>query len=210
MSDNTTLNIGVGGDIIATEDPGLGYKIPVSKIRLGAFNIDGGDVTIVNPFPILITDGYHGQVTIKPASTAAVATDAALVMTFSPNSPLPSGTNNIGTVSVAANESYQVLGQASPLANTLTPAFTVPGSKSVQISSIVVCNTNSTSTTFRISVQVGGAADNIKQYLYYDLPILNNDTFIATIGISMAATDVLAVQAGMSGVVFNVFGVEIQ
>ena len=36
MADNTTLNIGVGGDVIATEDPGLGYKIPVSKIRIGA------------------------------------------------------------------------------------------------------------------------------------------------------------------------------
>jgi hypothetical protein len=130
-------------------------------------------------------------------------------MALSPNSPLPSGTNTIGTVNVAANETFQVLGQVSPAANTLTPAFTVPGSTSAQISSIVVCNTNSTSTTFRVSIQVAGAADNIKQYLYYDLPILNNDTFIATIGITMATTDVLAVQAGMTGVVFNVFGVEI-
>jgi hypothetical protein len=209
MSDNTTLNIGIGGDIIATEDPGLGYKIPVSKIRIGATNIDGGDVTISNPFPTLITDGYHGQVSVAPSFTAATTSNSALVMAFSPNSPLPSGSNNIGTVNVAVNETYRVLGQVSPTANTLTPAFTVPSSTSVQISSIVVCNTNNTSTTFRVSIQVAGASDNIKQYLYYDLPISDNDTFVATIDITMAATDILAVQAGMSGVVFNIFGVEI-
>jgi hypothetical protein len=91
MADNTTLNIGIGGDVIATEDPGLGYKLPVSKIRLGATDIDGGDVTITNPFPTSITDGYNGTVTIKPGYTIPMAGDSALVVTISPNSnqPLP-------------------------------------------------------------------------------------------------------------------------
>src|ERR1700722_10560396 len=93
MSNNTTLNIGIGGDIIATEDPGLGYKIPVSKIRLGSLDVDGGDVTITNPFPTLITDGYNGQVAIKPAYAAALATDPALVVAISPN-----GTQQISSV----------------------------------------------------------------------------------------------------------------
>ena len=43
------------------------------------------------------TDG-----TIKAGSTAAVATDLSLVVALSPNSPLPSGTNPIGTVAQAA------------------------------------------------------------------------------------------------------------
>lgn len=85
MSDNTTLNIGIGGDVIATEDPGLGYKLPVSKIRLGSLDVDGGDVTIANPFPILITDGYNGQAAIKPPNVAATASDPALVVSISPN-----------------------------------------------------------------------------------------------------------------------------
>lgn len=54
VSDNTTLNIGSGGDTIATEDTGLGYKLAVSKIRLGAKDQDGGDVTSSNPFPVAI------------------------------------------------------------------------------------------------------------------------------------------------------------
>lgn len=53
MSDNTILNPGVGGDVIITEArPSDGYKIPVSKIRTGAEDFDGGDVTVNNPFPV--------------------------------------------------------------------------------------------------------------------------------------------------------------
>jgi hypothetical protein len=52
MSDGTVINLGSGGDTIATEDAGLGYKIPVTKIRTGAIDVDGGDVTPANPLPI--------------------------------------------------------------------------------------------------------------------------------------------------------------
>ena len=72
MSNNTSLNIGQGGDVIATEDTGLGYKIPVSKIRIGGLDIDGGDVTISNPFPTLISDGYH-QASVKGPFTPGTA-----------------------------------------------------------------------------------------------------------------------------------------
>ncbi len=106
-------------------------------------------------------------------------------------------------------QTYYVLAQVSPTANVLTVAYTVPAATSTTISSIVVCNTTGSDTTFRISVEVAGAADAIKQYLYYDLPIANNDTFIATIGVTLAATDQLAVRAGSSNISFNVFGVEL-
>jgi hypothetical protein len=43
------------------------------------------------------TDGTN-NVTIKAASTAAQATDTSIVVGLSPNSPLPTGTNSIGTV----------------------------------------------------------------------------------------------------------------
>lgn len=51
MADGTTLNPGSGGDKIVTEDLGDGTKMPVSKIRLGDTDEDGGDVTSDNPFP---------------------------------------------------------------------------------------------------------------------------------------------------------------
>jgi hypothetical protein len=53
--------------------------------------------------PSLITDGTNGPAAVKPASTAAVASDAALVVAQSPNSPLPAGTNALGTVGVTGS-----------------------------------------------------------------------------------------------------------
>lgn len=45
-----------------------------------------------------ISDGTTGPVAVKPASTAALAADKSLVTAFSPNSPLPTGTNEVGAV----------------------------------------------------------------------------------------------------------------
>jgi hypothetical protein len=53
--------------------------------------------TLANAWPIKVTDGTNTSA-VKAASTAAVATDPSLVVAFSPNSPLPTGTNSIGTV----------------------------------------------------------------------------------------------------------------
>ena len=60
MAENTVLP--GTGDIIATEDTGLGYKLPVSKIRVGALDKDGGDVTGANPFPVGGVDPATGLV----------------------------------------------------------------------------------------------------------------------------------------------------
>jgi len=51
-----------------------------------------------------ITDGTNDAV-FTPASTAAVATQAAMVVGLSPNSPLPAGTNVIGQVNQASGSS---------------------------------------------------------------------------------------------------------
>ena len=77
------------------------------------------------------------------------------------------------------------------------------------ISSVIVCNQNSTTILFRLSIAVNGASNDPKQYLYYDLPLDGNDTFISTVGISLAANDVVRVQSDTSNVSFNIFGVEI-
>jgi ribosomal protein S2 len=102
----------------------------------------------------------------------------------------------------------KVLGQLNPLAVTLTALYTVPASKEVVTSSIVVTNRSAVATSFRISVAVAGAVDDNKQYLYYDISIPGNDTFIATIGITLAATDVVRVYATLATLSFNLFGTE--
>ena len=106
-------------------------------------------------------------------------------------------------------ETLKLLAQSNPLAATLTDAYTVPASTSVTVSSIVVCNRSATDTTFRVSVAVAGAADDNKQYLYFDEEIKGNTTFVLTGGITLAATDVVRVYATLATLTFSVFGVEV-
>ena len=102
----------------------------------------------------------------------------------------------------------KVLGQSNPLAATLTTLYTVPVSTSTVCSTITVCNRSATATTFRIAVRPAGAGISNEHYLYYDIPIAGNDTFAATIGLTLAATDVVSVYATLATCSFNLFGQE--
>ena len=106
-------------------------------------------------------------------------------------------------------ETLKVLAQANPSAATLTGAYTVPGATSTVVSTLMVCNRSAVATSFRISVAVAGAADNNNQYIYYDVAILGNDTFAATIGLSLATTDVVRVYATLATLTFSFFGEEV-
>jgi hypothetical protein len=103
----------------------------------------------------------------------------------------------------------KVLGQASPGAASLSTLYTVPALTSAVCSSIVVCNQSATPTTFRIAVRPAGASIDPKHYIYYNVAISGNDTFVCTIGATLAATDVISVYATLATLSFNVFGQEI-
>lgn len=109
-------------------------------------------------------------------------------------------------------ETLKVLGQVAASATTETDLYEVPSPSAsaceASVSSLVVCNRGSTSTTFRVSVAVGGGATANKDYLYYDVPVVGNDTFIATIGITLAEGDVVRVYAGNANLSFSLFGLE--
>jgi long-subunit fatty acid transport protein len=77
------------------------------------------------------------------------------------------------------------------------------------VSTITVCNTASSATTYRIAVRVAAASIATSQYLAYDAAIPANDTATLTLGVTLAATDVISVYAGAASVAFAAFGVEI-
>jgi len=104
---------------------------------------------------------------------------------------------------------YKILGQSSPLATTETDLYTVPASTSTVCSSLSICNRDGTQTTFRVSISPLGAATANKDYLYYDVTLAGNDTFIATIGVTLATTDVIRVYSGNASLSFQVWGTEI-
>ena len=106
-------------------------------------------------------------------------------------------------------ETIKVLGQSNPSATTLTTLYTVPAATSAVGSSVVVCNQAAAAGTFRIAVRPAGAGAAAQHYLYYDQSLDANSTFIATIGITLATTDVVSVYASASTMSFNLFGSEL-
>ena len=104
---------------------------------------------------------------------------------------------------------YKILGQVSPSATTETDLYTVPSATSTVCSSLSICNRGGTQTTFRVSISPAGAATANKDYLYYDVTLAGNDTFIATIGVTLATTDVIRVYSGNASLSFQVWGTEI-
>jgi hypothetical protein len=107
-------------------------------------------------------------------------------------------------------EALKVLGQSFPAANTLTPIYTCGSTLGSTCSSITICNQSPTVTAyFNVSVAIGGSADTPAQYVYYQLPIDPYDTFIATIGFTLAENDVVRVLSTTGTVSFSLFGCEL-
>ena len=105
---------------------------------------------------------------------------------------------------------YKILGQQAPAATTATDLYTVPAATQAVVSSIIICNRSSSATaTFRISASVTGTATANKDYIYYDLILGQNDTFIATIGLTLATTDKIRVYASTANLSFTAVGSEI-
>lgn len=104
---------------------------------------------------------------------------------------------------------YKILGQSAPLATTETTLYTVPAATSTVASSIIVCNRSGSIAYFRVSVSKAGAVTSNKDYIYYDVVIGGNDTFIATIGVTLATTDVVRVYASNANLSFSLYGSEI-
>lgn len=106
-------------------------------------------------------------------------------------------------------QAHKVLGQVNPSATSLTTLYTVPASTQAICSTLSVCNTSSTSTTFRIAVRPSGAAISTSQYLAFDTTISANDSVFLTLGISLSATDIISVYSAANTLAFSLFGVEI-
>ena len=104
---------------------------------------------------------------------------------------------------------YKVLGQSNPAASTPTTLYTGPAGNSVVISTLSVCNQLGTAANFRIAVRPSGETLSSKHYLNFDTQVPGFDQLSLTIGITLAATDVVTVFANTANVSFNLFGTEL-
>jgi hypothetical protein len=105
---------------------------------------------------------------------------------------------------------YKTLGQQAPANTSNADVYTVPSATEAIISSIFICNTTSTATTFRIFQRIDGAAAGVANAIAYDQTIPANSTTTIESKITMNAADVLTVRSGTSNsLTFTVNGSEI-
>lgn len=104
---------------------------------------------------------------------------------------------------------YRVLGQSAPSATTNTDVYTSPASTQTVISTITVANRAATAASFRLAIRPGGTAIANQHYIAYDAPIAASDATNLTLGITLAATDVVTVYASNANLSFSLFGSQI-
>ena len=104
---------------------------------------------------------------------------------------------------------YKVLGQSNPSATTATSLYTVPAATEAIVSTLTVCNQNASAGTYRIAVRPAGAALAKQHYVAYDVSLPGNASDTLTLGITLAATDVVTVYASSADFSFAAFGSEL-
>ena len=102
----------------------------------------------------------------------------------------------------------KILGQVNPSATTATTLYTVPSAKSAVVSSLTICNQTAIAATFRIAVRPAGATLAAVHYVAYDVTVGASDTTALTLGITLAATDVITVYASTATLSFHAYGDE--
>lgn len=121
--------------------------------------------------------------------------------------------------------SYKVLAQ-NKVTTGGTPVVlytATPTGSTIQtiVSTITVCNTGSTSSTYRIAVVPSATSQSdaqaittlgtdLKYYLVYDAVVAPRETVSYTIGLTVDTYDKILINSGNTGVVFNAFGSETQ
>jgi len=99
---------------------------------------------------------------------------------------------------------YKV-GQSNPAATTPADLYTVPASTEAVISTLAVCEHAGTATTVRVLVRPDGDTAADVHRLIFDAPLNAYETQFYTLGIALAATDVVTVEAATGDVTFQAF-----
>lgn len=85
--------------------------------------------------------------------------------------------------------------------------YTVPGSQSLTVQGFEFCNRNAGANSFRLSISLAGAATAAADYLYYDLPMTANNSFLVELDTVLPAAAVIRVYSVTGNVTVNLFGV---
>lgn len=105
---------------------------------------------------------------------------------------------------------YKTLGVVAPANTSNADLYTVGSGKSAVVSTLAISNVTGTAATARVYIRVAGATAAVGNAIVYDTSIAANSTLALSLGITLAATDVITVQSGTgSALSFFAFGSEV-
>jgi len=105
---------------------------------------------------------------------------------------------------------YKVLAQNNPSATTETTLYTVPANTSAVISTMSIANLSGSSATYRIAVRPAADSSTAnKHWIVYGATVAASDSIMLTLGLTLAAGDVIRVFASTANLSFAAFGSEI-
>jgi hypothetical protein len=148
MADNTTLNTGTGGDVIATDDI-AGVKYQRVKLVLGADGVNGGDVSSSNAMPV---SDNGSSLTVDNAGTFAV--QAAQSGNYTVRNQDGAGNNLASSTTTPAGTEQALIVRNIP-SGTQTISGTVSGTGSFTVAQATAANLNATVTGTVAATQSG-------------------------------------------------------
>jgi hypothetical protein len=93
--------------------------------------------------------------------------------------------------------------------STYATLYTTPASTEAVVSSIVVCNRNTSSATYRIGTDTTAGTPANEEFIVYDAVIAANDSVCLTLGVCLDPQKYLRVSSSASTVGFSAFLTEI-
>ena len=102
---------------------------------------------------------------------------------------------------------YKILGQATGSEST-SSLYTVPAATQAVVSSIVIANRGTATSTYFIGAVPSGSTIENKNWLAFAVPVSASDSTALTLGITLNAFDSIQVSGNLTGS-FSLFGSEI-
>jgi len=103
----------------------------------------------------------------------------------------------------------KILGQYNATTSTYA-LYTVPSATTTVVSTLAVANTTTSTATATVWICKAGASTSSTNVLLSSVPVSGNNTTFFTLGLTLAATDVINVTSGTaSALTFHAYGSEL-
>lgn len=109
-------------------------------------------------------------------------------------------------------QSFKVLGQLNPSANTQANVYVVPMSTEAVISTVAICNQSASNASYSLIVMPAGefaSPANAKNFVVRGATVPAADTIMLTVGITADSGTVIACNTNSANISFSIFGSEI-